>query len=220
MKKDFEIQKNVMEELSWTPLLNANEIGVAVKNGIVTLSGIVDSYPKKIKAERVTRNVAGVRGIAEDIIVKVKASDKKTDSEIAQAVLHELEWHSNLDPQKIKVFVEDGIVTLEGTVNWDFQRKSASKAIWNIKGVSGIINNIRVVDVAPPADLEHKIKSAFHRHAHLDSNNINVAVRGHKVTLTGKVCSVAEKLDAEKAVWSSPGVTEIENLLLCDEELF
>lgn len=220
MKKDPEIQKNVMAELSWTPLLNANEIGVAVKNGIVTLSGIVDSYPKKIKAERIVRNVAGVRGIAEDILVKVKDSDKKTDSELAQAVLHELEWHSNLDPQKIKVLVEDGNVILEGMVNWDFQRKSAVKAIGNIKGVSGITNNIRVTDAPTPTDLQHKIKSAFGRHARLDSDTIHVSVHGHKVTLTGKVSSFAEKLDAEKAVWSSPGVNEIENLLSCDEELF
>lgn len=220
MKKDIEIQKDVIDELSWTPLLNGNEIGVAVKNGIVTLSGIVDSYPKKIKAERVVRNIEGVRGIAEDITVKIRETDKKTDSEIAQAVLHELDWHCNLDPQKIKVLVEDGIVTLDGIVDWDFQRKTAAKAIWNIKGVCGITNNIRVSDAPPPSDLQNKIKSTLNRHANIDSNNIHVAVLGHKVTLTGKVSSFNEKLSAEKAVWSSPGVTEIENLLECEDELF
>ena len=220
MKKDLEIQKNVMDELSWTPLLNANEIGVAVKNGIVTLSGIVDSYPKKIKTERVAQKVIGVRGIAENIEVRIKETDKKDDSEIAQAVLNELEWHCNLDPQKIKILVEDGNVTLEGTVNWDFQRKLTAKAIWNIKGVKGITNNIKLTDAPSPSNLQDKIKSALDRHAKLDAKSIKVKVDGHKVTLTGSVSSFAEKLDAEKAIWSSPGVTCIENNIECEEDFF
>lgn len=219
MKKDIEIQNNVMEALKWTPLLNANEIGVAVKNGIVTLSGMVDSYPKKIKAERITREVKDVRGIAEDITVKLNGTNKKTDPEIAQAVLHELEWHSNLNADKIKVLVEDGIVTLEGNVDWDFQRKSAGRAIWSIKGVQGIINNIIVTSVAPATDLKKKIEAAFQRHAHLDAKKINVEVQGHKVILSGHVCSWDEKVQAEKAVWSAPGVDAIVNHLECSEEL-
>lgn len=219
MKKDIEIQNNVMEALKWTPLLNANEIGVAVKNGIVTLSGMVDSYPKKIKAERITRDVKGVRGIAEDITVKLSGTNKKTDPEIAQAVLHELEWHSNLDPDKIKVFVEDGTVTLEGNVDWDFQRKSAVRAIWTIKGVQRIINNIVVTPVAPSTDLKKKIEAAFNRHAQLDAKNIDVKVDGHKVILSGQVGSWDEKMEAEKAVWSAPGVNTILNHIECSEEL-
>jgi len=219
MKKDFEIQSNVMEALKWTPLLNANEIGVAVKNGIVTLSGVVDSYPKKIKAERITCNVKGVRGIAEDIAVKLNSNNKKTDTEIAQAALLELEWHSNLDFDKIKVFVEDGNVRLEGNVDWDFQRKSAAKAIWNIKGVSGIVNNITVTSVAPASNLKEKIKSAFERHARLDARKIIVEVDGHKVILSGTVRSWDEKAEAEKAVWSAPGVDSIMNQIEFAEEL-
>lgn len=219
MKKDFDIQNNVMEALKWAPLLNANEIGVAAKNGIVTLSGVVDSYPKKIKAEKIARSLKGVRGIAEDIIVRLNDNNKKTDTELAQAVLHELEWHSNLDADKIKVLVEDGSVTLEGNVDWDFQRKSAAKAIWNIIGVQGIINNIIVSPVAPAADLKKKIEAAFLRDAHLDAGKINVEVQGHKVILSGHVCSWYEKVQAEKAVWSAPGVDTIENYLDCTEEL-
>lgn len=219
MKKDLEIQKHVMDELSWTPLLNSNEIGVAVKNGIVTLSGIVDSYPKKIKAERVAQRVAGVRGIAENIEVRLKDTDKKDDSEIAQAVLYELEWHCNLDPQKIKVLVEDGNVTLEGIVNWDFQRKSAAKTLWNVKGVTGITNNIKLTDTPPPSNLQEKINSALDRHAKIDAKRIKVKVEGHKVTLSGFVSSFSDKLDAEKAIWSSPGVTAIENQLECAEDM-
>jgi osmotically-inducible protein OsmY len=217
MKKDLEIQENVMEELKWTPLLNANEIGVAVKNGIVTLSGVVDSYPKKIKAERAAQKVAGVKGIAEDIEVRLNENEKKTDTELAQAVLYELEWHSNLDPQKIKVFVEGGIVTLQGDVNWNFQRHSASKAVWNIKGVKGIFNNIKVAAVAVPSDLKTRIDSAFRRNANLDARNIMVGVQGHKVFLSGSVKCWSERREAEKAVWSAPGVNEIDNQIACEE---
>lgn len=219
MKKDLEIQNNVMEALKWTPLLNANEIGVAVKNGIVTLSGVVDSYPKKIKAERITRDVKGVRGIAEEITVSLDHKNKKTDTEIAQAVLHELEWHSNLNPDKIKVFVEDGNVTLEGQVDWDFQRKTAVKAIWNTKGVCGINNKITVTPVAPASNLKEKIKSAFERHARLDASKIEVDTKGHTVILSGHVGSWDEKVQAEKAVWSAPGVDKILNYIECAEEL-
>jgi osmotically-inducible protein OsmY len=219
MKKDIEIQNNVMEALKWTPLLNANEIGVAVKNGIVTLSGVVDSYPKKIKAERITRNVKGVHGIAEDITVRLSTDKKKTDTELAQAVLHELEWHSNLNADKIKALVENGHVTLDGQVDWDFQRKSAVKAIWNIKGVCGINNNITVTAAAPATDLKKKIEAAFQRHTHLDASKINLEIKGHKVILSGHVSSWDEKVQAEKAVWSAPGVDTIENYLECAEEL-
>jgi osmotically-inducible protein OsmY len=219
MKRDLEIQKNVMDELSWTPLLNSNEIGVAVKNGIVTLSGIVDSYPKKIKAERVAQKVAGVRGIALNIEVRLKETDKRDDSEIAQSVLYELEWHCTLDPQKIKIHVEAGIVILEGMVNWDFQRKSAAKTIWNIKGVTGIRNNIKLADAPPPSNLHEKINSALDRHAKIDAKRIKVNVEGHKITLSGSVSSFADKLDAEKAMWSSPGVTAIDNQLECADDM-
>ena len=220
MKKDLDIQKNVMDELKWTPLLNANEIGVSVKNGIVTLSGITDSYPKKIKAERAVRNVPGVRGIAEDIKVRLNGKYKKTDPEIAQAVLNELEWHCNLEADKIKILVDDGCVSLEGMVDWHFQKKSTEKAIRNITGVREIINNIKVKAVAPLADIKSKIESSFQRNASLDAKKINIEVQGNKVILSGTVRSWTEKLDAEDSVWSASGVTSVENKLECEDEIY
>ncbi|MGZ3751177.1 MAG: BON domain-containing protein [Bacteroidia bacterium] len=220
MKKDIEIQKDVMEELNWIPLLRANEIGVSVKNGVVTLTGLVDSYPQKIQAERSVSKIAGVRGIADEIEVRIPDKDLKTDSAIAQAVMHELEWHSNLDIDRISILVDHGVVTLEGNVDWDFQRKSAAKAVSALKGVNRIINNIKIARQPVTGELKDKIKSALKRHATIDADNIKVEVDGNKVILSGTVSSWPEKLDAEESVWSAPGVTRIENHIVCDDELF
>jgi osmotically-inducible protein OsmY len=220
MKKDIDIQKHVMEELKWVPLLNANEIGVSVKNGIVTLSGTVDSYPKKIKAERAVRKVAGVRGIAEDIQVKLNGNSERSDSEIAQAVLKELEWHCNVDIMRVTMLVEDGCVTLEGTVDWDFQRRSAVKAISNIKGVRNVINNIKINAVPVLSEIKESIESAFARNATIDAKKIRVDVDGNKIRLSGTVRNINEKEDAEAIVWAAPGVTIVENKLECEESLF
>lgn len=219
MKNDEIIQKNVMEELRWVPALNASEIGVGVKNGIVTLSGSVDSYPKKIKAERAVSKIAGVRGIAEDITVKLDAGDKRSDSDIAQTVLKELEWHSATNIDRIKIFVEDGCVTLEGTVDWDYQRKSASKVLIPVKGVRKIINNIKIKPSPVPAEIKEKIQASFLRKANIDANNIKIEVQGNKIILTGKVRNLEEKKDAENSVWSAPGVAHVDNFLECDDEL-
>jgi osmotically-inducible protein OsmY len=220
MRKDIDIQKNVMDELKWVPLLHANEIGVAVKNGIVTLSGTVDSYPKKIKAERATKKVAGVRGIAEDITVKLNGDNKRTDPELAQAVLSELEWHSNVDINRISILVEDSCVTLEGDVDWHFQRKSAAKAVSKIKGVTAVINNIKISATPSLTQIKERIESAFNRSASVDASKIHIEVEGGKVRLTGKVRNWDERDDAENTVWSAPGVTVVENLLECDDQLF
>lgn len=138
MKTDLEIQNDVMEELQWTSLLNASEIGVAVKNGVVTLSGTVDNYRKKVAAEEAAKGVAGVKAVAEDIMVKVKDAWVKTDAEIAQAVLNALQWNSSVREEKIKVKVENGWVTLDGDAEWEFQRSSAKTAVRNLLGVRGI----------------------------------------------------------------------------------
>lgn len=219
MKSDEIIQKNVMEELKWVPSLNASEVGVAVKNGIVTLSGIVSSYPQKIRAERAVSKIAGVRGIAEDIMVKLNVSDTRSDSEIAQTVLKELEWHSAVNIDKVKIFVEDAVVTLEGSVNWDYQRKSASKVLAPVKGIKTIINNIKIEPSPVPKEISEKIHASFLRKANIDANNIKIEVQGNKIILTGRVRNLEEKMDAENSVWSSPGVAHVDNLLDCDETL-
>ncbi|MCE2711164.1 MAG: BON domain-containing protein [Cryomorphaceae bacterium] len=220
MKTDVEIQKDVMDELKWELVQNANEIGVAVKDGIVTLTGAVDSYYKKLQAERAAKKVLGVKAVAQDMTVQLIERVKRTDSEIASAVINALAWHSSIPEEKIKIKVEKGWVTLEGEVEWDFQRNYSRKAVENLQGVVGISNNIRIAPKLKSADIKNKIFSAFHRSATLDSDSINITTDGSKVVLSGKVRSFVEKKDAEKAAYLAPGVTEVENKLVIDTEVY
>lgn len=213
MKRDTEIQNNVMEELKSVPLLKANEIGVAVKNGIVTLSGIVDSYPKKVAVEKAVKKIAGVRGIAEDLEVNLSEGHRKSDSEIAQIVMDAIAWHSAAQVDKVNIVVEDGIVTIEGTTDWDFQRKHVTKVVANIIGVKGIINNIKIANSPVSSDIKNKIQAAFVRNANIDADKIDIKTEGHKVILKGKVKGWSEYEEAERSAWSTPGVDKIENEL-------
>lgn len=219
MKTDIDIQKNVMEELKSIPLINANEIGVAVKNGIVTLSGIVDSYPKKNSIEKAIKKIAGVKGIAEDLQVNLSEKHQKSDSEIAAMVMSAIEWHSAANIEKINILVEDGIVTIEGITDWNFQRKHVTKVIANIIGVKGIINNIKLTNSPLPGDLKKRIHSSFLRNAGIDADRIDIKIDGHKVILRGKVKSWSEYEDVERAVWSSPGIDRVENKLEIEDDV-
>ncbi|MGZ3884960.1 MAG: BON domain-containing protein [Bacteroidia bacterium] len=216
MKTDAEIQKDVMAELKWEPSLNGNEIGVSVKQGVVMLSGVIDSYYKKVMAEKAAKRVAGVKAVAEEITVKVPGSKTVTDVDIAQAAINALKWNSTVDETKIKVQVENGEVTLEGEVEWNFQKVSARKAVENLNGVCCIINNIRVKNKIVAKDVEQKITQAFQRNANIDADKVKVEVLGDKVTLKGTVRSFAERQDAEKTAWASPGVMSVENKLVID----
>ncbi|OFY84498.1 MAG: ornithine aminotransferase [Bacteroidetes bacterium RIFCSPLOWO2_12_FULL_35_15] len=220
MKSDSEIQKNVMEELNWEPLLNASEIGVAVKNGVVTLSGTVNTYSKKLAAEEAAKRVLGVKAVAEDLEVLLAVHGKKTDADIAQAVINALKWHTSIPDEKIKVKVENGWVTLDGEVEWEFQRNSARTAVKNLAGVVGISNNIAIVPTLKISDVKNKITSAFQRSATIDAEKITISSEGSKVILTGKVRSYVEKRDAEKAAWLAPGVNKVENKLEIDAEVY
>lgn len=211
MKTDNQIQEDVMEELKWQPFLKASEIGVAVKNGIVTLSGHVDSYSKKLAAENAAKKVAGVKAVAEEIEVGISPSFRKTDAEIAEAVLSALKWHTAVQEEKIKIKVEDGYVKLEGEVEWEYQRATAKTAIENLAGVRFVTNLITVKPKISPSDIRSKINAAFHRSATVDSSKIKVEVDGAKVTLNGTVRSIVEKEDAENAAWFAPGVTNVLN---------
>jgi osmotically-inducible protein OsmY len=213
MRTDAQIQQDVIDQIKWNPQLNAFEIGVAVKNGVVTLSGQVDTYLKKLEAEKEARKVVGVKAIAEDIHVGVSPGIKKTDTEIAEAALNALKWHTSIPEDSIRLKVEGGIVTLEGEVEWGFQRDSASHAVNNLAGVRGVINTITLKQKATPNDLKQKINAAFHRSASIDASKIEIEVVGTKAILKGKVRSFAEKDDAESAAWSAPGILDVDNKL-------
>jgi VCBS repeat-containing protein len=220
MKTDIQIQKDVMDELKWQPFLNSSEIGVAVKNGIVTLSGIVDSFSKKLSAEKAAKKVSGVKAIAEDIQIGVSPVYRKTDTEIAEAVFNALKWHSAVPEEKVKIKVEDGIVTLEGELEWEYQRMNARTAIQNLSGVRSVTNLITIKPNLNPFELEQKITEAFRRNATIDASKVNVSTSGSKVILTGKVRSFAESEDAEDVAWAAPGVYHVENKLSIVEPEF
>lgn len=211
MKTDSEIQKDVIDELEWEPLVDANAIGVGVKKGVVTLSGSVDSYLMKSRIEDAAKRVAGVKAVAEDIEVKFGPGLVKSDTEIAAAILNALKWSSAIDEEKVKVKVEDGVVTLDGEVDWNFQRLSIAEEVQNLLGVKRIVNNIRIKAVPLSKDLKDKISSAFRRSASVDADKVKVSVSGSKVILSGTVRSWAEKKDAENAAWGALGVTGVEN---------
>lgn len=211
MKTDLQIQKDVMDQLEWEPFLNASEIGVAVKNGIVTLSGQVDSFAKKLAAENAAKKISGVKAIAEDIQIGVSPSYKKTDAEIAEAVVNALKWHTAVQEEKIKIKVENGVVRLEGEVEWEYQRSNAKAAVVNLAGVNGVINLIVVKPKVASSDVQKRINAAFHRSATIDASKIEAEVSGSKVTLHGTVRSYSEKEDAENAAWNAPGVLTVKN---------
>lgn len=213
MKTDNQIQQDVIDQLKWEPFLNAAEIGVAVHNGVVTLSGQVDSYLKKLNAERAVRKVAGVKAIAEDIQIRVSSTGKLTDTEIAQAALNALKWHSAVNEDRIHIQVENGIIRLEGEVEWEYQRAAARSAVINLNGVRSVLNLIAIKPRVNAIDLERRIESAFQRHASIDAAKIGVVVNDNKVILNGKVRSFTERDDAEDVAWAAPGVQSVENNL-------
>tara|TARA_R110001606_G_scaffold44859_13_gene117117 strand:- start:15 stop:683 length:669 start_codon:yes stop_codon:yes gene_type:complete len=213
MKSDAEIKEDVLDELAWQPNIDETEIGVIVENGIVTLSGVVNQYSKKIAAEKAVKSVEGVKAIAGDIEVKYGDDYKKTDKEIAKAVVEALEWNSSVPEENLTIKVEDGWVYLSGEVNWQYQRNAAKSAVENLLGVRKVINNISIKQDIKPFDVKEKIKKAFERSAELDANNITVLTDGYTVTLQGKVHSIKEKEDAESAAYRAPGVYSVKNEL-------
>lgn len=213
MKTDAQIKMDVLDELKWQPNVDETQIGVIVENGVVTLSGVVNDYSKKTAAERAAKRVSGVKAVAEDIEVKYGESYKKTDKEIAKAVVNALEWNASVPDDKITVKVEDGWVYLNGEVEWSYQRDAAKRTVEHLLGVKHVANNISIKQTVKATDIKEEIKKAFERAADLEAKNIIVEVDGHTVTLKGKVHSLAEKEEARKTAYSSPGVYTVKNEL-------
>jgi osmotically-inducible protein OsmY len=206
---DEEIQENVMAELKWDAKLQPNEIGVTVKDGIVTLTGWVDSYLKKWSAEDAALKVGGVRAVAND--VQVKLASERIDSDIAAAALRAMEWDAFVPSDKVQVTVSNAWVTLKGEVEWQYQKQDAERVVRRLLGVKGVSNLITVKPNANPSELKKKIESALVRNAELDAKRITVEVQGSKAILKGTVRAWAEKEEAERVAWSAPGITAVEN---------
>ena len=222
MKEDIELQQDVMEEIKWDPQLKdvANQIGVSAREGVVTLSGTIDTYARKLAAEKAAQRVHGVKVVAVDLEVKIAPTTAKTDVEIATAVKNALTWHSAVNEDQIEIKVDEGWVYLEGVVEWDYMKKAAEKAISDLVGVRGVTNRIKVSSKAvEPSEVKRRITAAFHRSASIDSSNVRVEVAGGRVTLSGKVRTWAERQDAENAAWTFPGVVAVDNHIEIDTAL-
>ena len=210
-RTDEEIQRDILEELKWDTRVRPNEVGVAVKDGVVTLTGWVDSYLKKMAAEEAAHRVRGVKAVVNDIEVRLPSSAERTDEDLAKAALNALQWQAGVPADKIDVTVSHGWVTLKGEVEYGYQKREAERAVERLSGVRGVINLIQVKPRLSPTDLKQKIEQALIRNAEMDASRITVEVQGSKVILHGTVRSYAEKRAAEEAAWAAPGVSEVEN---------
>jgi osmotically-inducible protein OsmY len=211
---DEEIQKDVLAELKWDAQVQPNEIGVSVKDGVVTLTGWVDSYLKKLAAEDAAHRVVGVKAVANDI--ELKLFSERTDADIAEASIRALQWDALVPADKIQVTVSKGWVTLKGEVNWNFEKQDAERVVRRLTGVKGVSNLITVKPNTTPSELKKRIQDALVRNAKVDANKITVEVQGSKAILKGTVRAWVEKEEAERVAWLAPGVTSVENRITVD----
>lgn len=210
-RTDAQIQSDVLAELQWEPRVQPNEIGVVVKNGVVTLTGWVDSYTKRWAAEDAAHRVRGVKAVANDIEVRLSSDEKRTDADLAKAVVRALESDAFVSVDDLDVTVEKGWVTLKGQVEWQYQRQDAERAVRRLTGVTGVTNLITVKPRVAASELKDKIEKALVRSVETDAKRITVEVDGDSVILKGTVKSWAEREEAERAAWAAPGVASVDN---------
>ncbi|WP_257385444.1 BON domain-containing protein [Tahibacter caeni] len=206
---DKKLRQDVIDELAFEPSLNAETVGVAAERGIVTLSGHVESYPQKMAAERAVWRVKGVKGIAQEIEVRLPGHKRRADDEIAQRAISILAWNTEVPADAVKVRVSEGWVTLTGDVSWNHQRLAAERAVRELSGVVGIINRIELASPVQPSDVKQRIAAALARHAKVEADRIGIAVDGGTVTLTGDVDNWDERVAVEGAAWSVNGVRSV-----------
>jgi osmotically-inducible protein OsmY len=213
IRSDEQIQRDVLEELKWDTRVQPNEIGVAVKDGVVTLTGWVDSYTKKWAAEEAAHRVRGAHAVANDIEVQLPSSAERTDTDIAAQAVRALEWDAYVPIERIDLTVSKGWVTLRGEVDTAFQSRDAERVVHRLSGVRGVTNliTVRPRNKPSPEDLQRRIEDALLRSAETDAERITVEVDGSRVILKGTVRSWAEREDAERVAWSAPGITSVDN---------
>ncbi|HWN48628.1 MAG TPA: BON domain-containing protein [Xanthobacteraceae bacterium] len=214
MRTDGDIERDVKEELKWGPDLDASDIAVSVKDGVVTLAGFVKSFTDKYEAEAAAKRVAGVAAVANDLEVRLPAIDQRPDPDIARDAVAAIKSQLPISSEHIKIVVKNGWVTLEGTAEWQYQRSTAETAVRRIKGVKGVTNSIVLKPRAEPTEIKKKIQEAFKRNAQVDADRITVEANGSEVILKGSVRSWIEREEAERAAWAAPGVTKVEDRIV------
>jgi len=208
---DGELLDHVEDTLDWEPSVDVSDVDVSVDGGVVTLRGDVGTYAEKRAAERAVLGVYGVKGVANDLTVRLSRAFERTDTDIAQAAVHTLKWNTQVPGDRVTVAVSDGWVTLRGMVDWQYQKNAPERAVRTLAGVRGITNDITVGPRVQPSDVQAHIEAALRRSAEIDARRINVSVSDDRITLTGNVHSSAERVAARRAAWSAPGVTTVED---------